>query len=321
MLRRLLPINLRFLARADLQGLDRVHVVFDRLPQRKADVFTDQIRQAFATLPLHFQFHPFLPGRIVQFVNHSKFYASLNWVLGLRTCQTRYAVLHDFDLYPLVPDFFVKIVQTMRERSLRFSGVEHTRFDGLTPSDGLIGTWELGIDVAWLRDYYRPIDCFHAIAKVNGRYVDLDPFSWIQSRTNERALSLTVAKESYAHVQNLCSTYLLYSAGRKVRVAWQLHFLWYLENVAGCSQAFEAATQAMEMADSPQLTVGSHPIDYSQVHVTCANVLRHEVTVIERALFGSCRPEVERFLTATEDFLQRHGSSRPLPHWKPGTSG
>ena len=133
-LRHLLPVNLRFVSRTDLDGLDRLHVVFDRTRRPGAEEFIASITEAFPDLPLDFRFHPRIAGRIVRRADQSKFYASLNWVTGLAACQTRHAILHDFDLYPVAPDFFSRIVDAMRERDLRFSGAEYTHFVKVTMS-------------------------------------------------------------------------------------------------------------------------------------------------------------------------------------------
>jgi hypothetical protein len=313
-LRHLLEVNLHFVARTDLQRLDRIFVVFDRVRQPGADQFIQDVRGAFPELPLEFSFHPWLPGRVVQAINQSKFYACLNWVTGLTQCRTRFAVLHDFDLYPVIPNFFTEIVGAMEGRGLRFSGSEHTGFDGLTARDALIGTWELGVDVEWLRRTYRPIDCFHSVATVNGRRVDLDGFSEIQSRTPERALAGTVDRESYAHVTNLCSTYLRYQKGEPVHIAWRLHYLWYLESLAAHvgPRRLAAAVGAMREATSAALFFEGRHVDLTGMHVTCSNVLRKDIARMEEALFGGCRPEADEYLNEFEQFLYRHGDASEL---------
>lgn len=312
MLRELLPVNLRFLQRMDNEELDRINIVFDRPPQPDGERFVEQTRETFSDLPLHFQFHAPRPGKLIQKVNRSKFYASMNWYLGLNATRTRYAVLHDFDLYPYSPDFFVKIVNAMRENDLRFSGAEHTHFDGLRDGDKLIGTWELGVDARWLRETYRPVDCFHAVTKVNNRWVDLDAFSAIQSRTPQRALAEGAGDQNFAHVKNLCSMYLLYAEGKPAHVAWRLHFLWYLQAIEAGEQSLEDVIASMENATDANLESRGRPVDFSAIHVTCADVLRREVTPMEQALFGGVRPSIERYIDVFRSFLERFGDTNPI---------
>lgn len=306
-LRHLLEVNLRFVANCDLRELRELFVVFDRPPKAEAEEQIAQMRERFAGLPLTFLFHEPRPGRIVERVNISTFYNSMNTVTALSRCTTRYAILHDFDLYPLVPEYFQAVVDAMRQKDLRFSGLELTPFEGLSEDDGLIGTWCLGIDVPWLRANWRPIHCFHRMGTIRGRRVNLDPYSWIQSRTPQRALAGAVDGSSCCHAKNLCSTYLRFRSRRAFEVAWRLHYLWYLESLCGRPERLDEVVGAMDAADSSALAIDGRPVEFGHTHASCADVLRQELERMEAALFGEMRPEVERYLQAFAEFLDRHG--------------
>ena len=312
-LRHLLEVNLCFVSRTDLTGLDCVIVVFDRVEQPGAEDFIATIREKLAnSVPLTFRFHEQRAGRLIRGINQSKFYASMNWTTGIKHCATQYAIMHDFDLYPLVPEYFRSIVEAMEANLWRFSGAQHTHFDGLTEEDALLGTWSLGIDVRWLRANYRPTDCFHAVAQVNGRRVDLDAFSLIQSNTPQRGLAPGIGEASFAHVRNLCSTHLRFQKGERPKVVWRLHYLWYLQSLCGNEENMRAATASMQSASSPTLCVGECRVDFSNTRTTCANVLRDELTVMEHAVHGAVRPEVADFVDAYQLFLDRYGQSIPI---------
>jgi hypothetical protein len=311
-LRHLLPANLEFVQRTDIQSLDRLYAVFDRPPQEGGDAFIEEMTRQFPRLPLDFSFHPRIAGGIVERINQSKFFASANWTQGIGKCRTQYAIMHDFDLYPLVPNYFTSMIEALRDRQLRFTGLELTDFDGLTGGHGLIGTWALGIDVQWLRGKYRPIDCFHAIEYIEGRRFDLDAFTHIESKTPERALVGSVTASDAAHVRNLCSTYLRFSKGQKFDVVWRLHLMWYLDFLCGRTNRLDQVVQVMAAASSGQIEIDGAVADFSDTHATCANVLRREVIPMERFLFGELRPEVARYAEAFERFLIKHGKSHSI---------
>jgi hypothetical protein len=310
-LRHLLPVNLQFVARTNVDELRELQVIFDRTPRSGAEALIWRCRSEYPQLPLTFRFHDRLTGWIVNRVHASKFYNSMNTVLGLRECTTRYAVLHDFDLYPLVPTHFTDILDGLRRRHLRFCALERTHFDGLTDDDNILGTWALGIDAQWLRATWRPVDCFHRVTIVNGRAIDLDPYSFVQTLTPERDVVSPLNRAACCHVQNLCSTYLRVKAGLRPHVVWRLHYLWYLEYLCGES-SLSLATSAMRTASSARLKVGNAAAEFSDVHVTCANVLRDELGRMEIALFGQCRPEVAEYVDTFERYLQRFGNTRSL---------
>jgi hypothetical protein len=201
------------------------------------------------------------------------------------------------------------MVSALRDRGLRFTGVEWTFFDGLEASHALIGTWALGIDVAWLRRNYRPIECFHAVDKISGRRFDLDAFTFLQSGTPQRALVGDVTGKDMAHVRNLCSTYLRFSKGERFDVVWRLHLMWYLEALCGRGDRLAQLTGLMDAAPTSQLRVDDFTVEFANTHVTCANVLRQELHPMEQFLFGAPRPEVLAYADAFERFLWRHGRS------------
>jgi len=311
-LRHVLAANLRFVRKMDLTGLHHIHIVFDRTTKPGADAFMSEIRETFPSLPLQFQFHPWHAGSIVRAVNRSQFYASLNWVLGLQVCRTRYAIIHDFDLYPTDPNMFRAIVRALEERHLRFSGTE-IRMDkewyGIIDPP-TIGSCELGIDVSWLRENSHPVDCFHRIKTIRGTRCRLDIFNYVQLRTPARALADNLGHHSYAHVVNLCSTYLRFTTGyMPASVAWRLPFLWYLEDLSAQDDKLRPVTQAMDRAQSATLDIHGLRVDFSGEHVTCSNVLRDRTRRMEKVLFGQPRSEVEDYVDSFERFLERFGDT------------
>jgi hypothetical protein len=308
-LRHLLPVNLEFVRRTDTTDLRQLHIIFDRRERPGAADLIDAVQRDFTDLPLTFRFYPHLSGRLVEKTNVSTFYNSMNTVLGLGDCTTRYAILHDFDLYPLVPNYFTDVVSAMRHRQLRFCGLETTPFDGLTPEDLILGTWCLGIDVQWLRANHRPIECFHKVAKVSGRLVNLDPYSYLQTKVPKRDLVRTIDGSACCHVKNLCSTYLRFVTGRWAKIVWRLHYVWYLEYLCGTDANFLAAMKAMQQADGSKLVVRDYDVDFAGTDPTCANVLRDELTRMETFLHGHCRPEVTEYVDAFEEFLTRWATS------------
>lgn len=304
-LRHLLPVNLEFVARTNLAGLHTLHVVFDRRARPDMEVLADAARAKFPQLPLRFHHYAAAPGRVIERVNVSTFYNSMNCATALACVTTRHVVIHDFDLYPLVPQYFQEVVARMSRDGLRFCALERTYFDGLVDADNVLGTWCLGVDAQWLRDNYHPIDIFHKVEKVHGRWMTLDPFSSIQLRTPERSLVESIDGTDCCHVKNLCATYMRYSSGQRVRFAWKLHYMWYLEAING-EDRLQEITDAMESSSDGVLRLASgFQDDFSGVDPTCANVLRDELGNMERFLFGGPRRHVVQYCDSFQAFLTR----------------
>ena len=307
MLRELLEVNLRFVAACDLTDLDAIHIVFDRTTQPEGEALIEQTRAAFPNLPLVFHFHPNRAGKLIQWSNNASLFACMNWTLGLRAARTRFVVLHDFDLYPIEPAYFRNLYRNLRDRQLHFTANERTYFDGLTDEDNILGTWSLGIDADWLRNRFKPVHCFHAVAKVFDRWTSLDGLTHIETQTDLRALCDVFADDHAVHVTNLCSVYRRYRSGQDFDPVWRLHLLWYLQHLAGDDQPMRSATDAMTQAASPQLAFDSHRIDFSRSHHTCGNVVRDCIERMERALQGDVRQPVVDYLAASDAFWSKFG--------------
>jgi hypothetical protein len=311
-LRHLLAVNLNFVSRTELTNCHSIHVVFDRRKQMEYEEVVNEMQKQFHSLPLTFSHYEVLPGFIVEMLNASKFFNSLNCATILPKIQTQYAILHDFDLYPLVPEYFESVYRTIKHNKWHFCGLERTRFDGLTETDNVFGTWCLGMDVKWLRSNFHPIDIFHRVEKIGGRWVSLDPFSSLELRTPFRGPVDKLVGKVCCHVKNLCSTYLRFSSGRPVEIAWRLHYLWYLEYLCGQSENLLSATLEMENAKSSTLMVGRYKTDFSNTDPTCANVLRDELYHMESVLHGAIRPEIDRYIDVFTKFLKKCGDQRNL---------
>ncbi len=302
-LRHLLGVNLQFLAKLDRTNLRAIHVVLDRPCRSERDRLEREARASHPQLPLVFHCYEGIAGRIVERLDISTFYNSMNCATALAAIDSTHAILHDFDLYPLRPDYFERMYEQMVRNRLHYCGVEVTCFDGLTSADKVLGTWGLGMDVGWLRRTHRPIEIFHTMRTIGDRVISLDPFSDSQLRPEvRRELVATCAAEDFCHVKNLCSSYLRFSTGRWVSIAWRLHYLWYLESLIG-QRRLDEVVERMENADGSLLEIDGRIVDFKATHPTCANVLRNELTRMDEFLFGEVRPEVVRYVDAFWSFL------------------
>ena len=302
-LRHLLEVNLRFLAKLDRQNLRAIHVVLDRPNRSERNRLEQNSRTQYPQLPLTFHCYQGLAGQIVERLDISTFYNSMNCATALAAIDSSHAILHDFDLFPLRADYFERIYAKMLREQLHYCGVELTCFDGLTSEDQVLGTWGLGMDVEWLRRTHRPIEIFHTVRRLGDRVISLDPFSDSQLRAGvRRAMISTSASDDFCHVKNLCSSYLRFSTGRWVNIAWRLHYLWYLESLVGLRK-LEDVIEQMEHCDGTRLEVDGRTVDFIGTHPTCANVLRSELTRMDEFLFGEVRPEVVQYVDSFWAFL------------------
>jgi hypothetical protein len=310
MLRHILDVNLRAIARCDLKRLVDIHIVLDRTEKPWMQEFAEVTSLEWKDLPLQFSWYPTVAGRVCERANISTFYNGLNILTALKACRARAAVLHDFDLYPLRPDYFDNLAGGVLDRGLRFSGLERTHFDGVTYADNIFGTWGLGMDAAWLRNQVAPADILHRQARLeDGRFTRLDPFSWLQTREERRGQAIDMSHEDVCHVRNLCSSYLRLHSSKPVYVAWRLHYLAYLEDVSmGSDQRMRELMRAMGDSQGHRVRMYGKDVDFSGTDWTCGNVLRRELHKLDEFLFGEVRPVVGEFVERAAEFFASSGS-------------
>jgi hypothetical protein len=306
-LRHLLHVNLRFVEKTDLNSVRQIFVVFDRCKLPEMEAIESRTRQVFPQLPLEFLHYPLLSGKCIEKIHVSRFFIGRSATLALKKCETQYAIFHDFDLYPLVDDHFTSIVGSLTKNHWHFCGHELTHHDGLLDEDLQIGTWTLGMDVQWLRNQYRPIDCFHRIYRKDNQVFDLDPFAWLQFQTDRRGLVPKSSDLPFCHVKNLCSTYLRFLRGESFNYGWRLHYLWYLEDRSGKSGRIAEVTTAMETCQDDVLNIDSRMAPFQRVHASCVNVLRNELFAMDAFLFGRAQDDTKDYLDAFARFLLKFG--------------
>jgi len=312
-LRHLLSVNLECIARTDRSNLRTIHVVLDRAAPRELEEIRSAVPDHLRILPISFHCYRGLAGRIVEMADVSTFYNGMNCITALQRIDTRHAILHDFDLYPLVPDYFERMHRQMVRNDLDFCGVELTRFDGLTDDDRILGTWGLGMNVQRLRRSFEPVDILHRIRRIRGRHVTLDPFSDIQhTHAASRELVDGVSPEDFCHVKNLCSSYLRFNTGRHVTLAWRMHYLWYLESIH-LGRDLDRITASMDAAEGLVLEVDGRTLDFADTHPTCANVLESELFRMDRFLFESVRSDTRTYVEAFRRFLSGDPDRRSKP--------
>ena len=317
LIRHLLPVNLHFVNLLELDNLVDIHLVFDRAPRDGAETLISELRTTYPHLPLRFHFFDRALGRIVEPINSAGFYCATAWCTGLRESRSTHVVLHDFDMYPLVPDYFERIYLTAVRQNLRFCGIDFLTYDGITEQDRIVCTWSLGIDRQWLKQTHRLIDCYHGSRIHDGQLIHADPFTNLQLKTPPRDIVESWDRKPRSHVSNLCSTVLeLVKDSKRVHVGWRLPYLWYLESVHLSDQELaenaDGLVRQMRSSRNGQLTIGPYSGDYSNVHASGSNSLKEEIEVMEIAVHSRVRPQIESVLTEFENFLLTHGDSSPI---------
>ena len=305
-LKELLGVNLTFIKNTKTPNLNEILIVFDKKEKKESTQFIAQIRDQFPSLPLRFFFYPTLSGSIIELFNSSSWYNAMNEVIGILHCQSDYIIFHDFDLYPLHPDYFETLYTETRDQGLHIGGTEYSSFYGLKPEDKILGTWALCLDLKWLRNTFHPIDVFHVWQRHQHSYVLRDPTTAIQFQTSKRNKINAITRNDFSHANNLCSVYLQLKKKQIPSIAWRLHLLVYLYSLNQAELLDNMITQ-MKTTSSGKLCIMGETISFETTDPSCSNVLESEINKLEIALYKKKRPLITNYIHTTRTFLNRFG--------------
>lgn len=174
---------------------------------------------------------------------------------------------------------------------MTFLGVERYRHPPIREEDGLVGTWEMMLDAAWVRRHAQPIDVFNCRRELHGRMVDLDTFHGVQARSE------TVCEPEPEGVL-VHATQMICQSGQLLRAKGAYEapanmttpLIPYLFEAAGIEGAMERATIGDGCVRILGRDAGLSAMTRDRVHG-----LRSMAESIDRVLRGGLRPEAEAY--------------------------
>ncbi|WP_428389452.1 hypothetical protein [Mucisphaera sp.] len=285
----LIDLHLRLIERQDRTGLEEILVVVDGPLQGVRDEVTG-LRERWSHLPVRFVGYGLFQSLVLDAIGWSKCYSWASWTIGLSKVRSRHVLLHDFDAFLLEPDFLRQRHQLIRGLDAVFLGVERYRHPPVLASDGLVGTWEMMLDAAWVRRRARPIDVFNVRSEVGGRRVDLDTFHALQARAGAVFEPASVGALVHA-TQMICQAGQVERQGGCVAPRnMTTPLIPYLYEAAGQSGAMKRAVIEDRSIYLLGQRVGLAQLTRDRVHG-----LRTMASAIDRVLVGKLRPEAEAY--------------------------
>jgi hypothetical protein len=313
-MRRLWPVaiaNLRLIAECDRMHLREVVLVMDdSIEQLPREFLAGTTEMESAGLPLRIIGYDDAQRRTAHRINWGWVYSWLSWSKGIAAARTGRVILHDLDAMPIDPGLFRRLFEAAEQAEAQFQGVRFYSGNGVTPEMGLVTTFEMVIDIAWLRRAARPIEGFNQIRLVDGHYVDFDTWLEVQRRAPRRRVE-EVAADSLVHPSQLICQFTEHMAGRDDRLArgHQLPILQYFYYLGDTSTPLDAVGDriADPLADSAPFF--GKPAKLTSIHPASWAWMEKQIRRLEQHLHGTTRPEVHHYLRG---FVQRAGDERTV---------
>ena len=313
----MLGANLNMLERQNLDHLDRIYVVMDSPREQMPFDVEAELGKRFPTLPLHFLYYTPLQARTLRKLGHPWIYAWLSWCLGMSAARTRYCFLHDFDAMLITPDIIESRYQQIVARSAQYCGVKYYLGNGITPDDALAVTFELMVDLKFVRENFRPIELANTVDKFRGRAVDFDILLYAQSKAGT-AFAIPLRDEGMVHPQQvICQFTSLMQKNTLPPGNINLLIVPYFLHLAGNPSLLRDSTDALEQIASGRrafdqgLPFYNRRLDLSIYTLNHIDWIAGQCYTLERAVNGVINPEVREYFVRLRGVIER--SLQPAP--------
>lgn len=306
----ILRANLEMLLRQDRRDLAQVVLVFDRTAEHARDLVEPQLLRRFGDqLPLTFVYYTPLQDRVMRWYDWGWTYCWMNWVLGLTACNTRYALIHDLDAMLIRPSLLSDRISTTVADGAQFCGGFYYKGNGFTEEDRLLTTFEMVVDVQYLRRRFDPLDLFNRPGRWNGRRVMFDTLLWPQAFGDASARSLfsPIDPREMVHPSQMICQYM--DVRRRQRYVAPANnnilMIAFFMELGGDADALRQQQQALDESDGRFVRCFGCDVDFRHFQPVHARWLTEQAHRLDLAVHGHVRPEIERYFRSIEALPRR----------------
>ncbi len=304
----MLGANLQLLSQQDLTHLDKIYVVFDR-PAAKIDFPVEQkMRERFPGLPLEFVFYTQREADALARVGWGWAYSWFSWQKAIGLCRTKHALLHDFDAMLIRRQIIEDRYHAVVDAKANWCGIRYYEGNGVTADMELCTTFEMMLDVQFVRNKFKPIDAFNHVTTHRGQTVDFDTFLYCQAMGGTK-LVLPIPEPDMVHPsQVICQFTDLANRANYVPPARNnLPFIPYFMYVAGEPDLLRQTLAAMQSAAGKAFPFFGKQLDVKQLNQTHMDWIRKQAAQLEQVVAGGVREEVGQYMDALETMVRRPG--------------
>lgn len=296
----LIPANLALLARQQAPSLREVLLVIDAGAAEMSAGFHERVRRAAGGLQVRCLHYDERQLRVSRRIDWGWVYAWLSWCIGIGASRTRYAMLHDFDALLLDPGVIEERFRLIEDRQAVYLGMGYYEGLGIRPDDGLVKTFELAFDAAFVRENFEPIELFNTMARFRGRRVEFDTFLNAQSRAG-RIDMVPIDETRMVHPSQMICQFVDHRR-RPHRVPGRNNLLLvpYYERVGGDAGPLEAMTGRLRATTDGSVLAWGRQLDVKALGGEHAQWLRKQAYRVETVLRGGPDPEVVAYFDALE---------------------
>jgi hypothetical protein len=285
-------------------------LVFDCPPDQIPDSVRQAVRETASSIRVRLVGYNDRQFRAARRINWGWVYSWLSWSLAIRDIRTKAAIIHDLDAMPLSADLFDQIYTHWTEQRAEFYGIRSYRENGVQENMNLVRTFELALDVAFVRRTFKPFDLFNKLRLIDGRVLDLDTMLDAQRRSPRRAVQ-PIDESQLVHPCQLICHYTNLVSGR-TDFSGQEHMLpvlGYFMYLGGDERHLIHATR--KLADKTSRTIPMFGRNLAIDGITPVGWawMEKQIRRMEQHCFGETRGPVDAYL---EGMVSRAGTHRTV---------
>jgi hypothetical protein len=203
-------------------------------------------RAACGAVPVAFLYYDEHQARVSESIRLPYVFSWLSWSIGLGSCKTRDALLHDYDAL-ILDDALIDRYETFKDSGAFIQGIAWYKENGFVEADRLATTFEAFLDVERLRRF-DPIDLFNQVGRVGRRSCDFDTLLELQAKRLEprdRAI-VPMGQTSLMHPSQMIHQYTM-SRRHPARAdnCYSLPMIPFFDWLSGDEGALDRATEAL----------------------------------------------------------------------------
>jgi hypothetical protein len=298
----MLEASLILLVKQDLTHLDHLICAFDGVPNQKLALAEKRMCEQFPELRIEFCYQSAFQALILKIINWGWVDCWLSYCKCIARAKTRYVMLHDMDAMLLDNNFIEERYQTIQARQHHFLGSRWYTGNGVVEQDRLLYIVQLMFDLEFLRNNFCPIDLFNHACLLNGKTCDLDILLFPQVKTEKKS-TLPISGTEWVHPSQVISqyTYLVHRKNYIPPVNNNLFFIPYFIFLSGNSSMLQECTESFIKTDAKtSIDFLGFKMNMSKLDDVHMRWVREQTELLEYALVGHTREEVEAFLQAIE---------------------
>ena len=310
-LREILHANLKLIAKQDHASMRALFIVFEVTEDEFPEDFRQRVLREHSSLPIQFVFYNRYQSRGLRAIDWPWTYAWMSWCKAIALCRTRFLILHDYDALPIRRDFFEDRFRRIAEGGKTYLGCSYYCYNGFVPADELATTWELVIDVGFVRERFAPVDAFNQVKRLGDRLLDFDTFLFMQKCAGKTEVIQAEVPQELVHLSQVISQHTQVLNGRQ-KSADNVLFVPYMLFVSGSPEPIEQMSETLKMSSWPNLVYFGKPIQTVALDWSHADWIGLHIRATEVALVGAVRPAAERYCTELLKYVERSRIKLPV---------